>query len=625
MRITKAYTALTDDEARKNWELYGNPDGPGATSFGIALPSWIVEKENSILVLGLYALVFMVALPTVVGIWWYRSVKYGQDQVLLDTTQIYYYYITGNPHMMLKRVLMIISCSVEFHKKANSEVVERPSDNIEVPKLMKELPNLGEKNRDGPLGCGYSVKARALIFAHLSRIKLPPNTLELDKSYVVKKCPILIQEFVQCVANLTIIALAGRVPRIPHLDTLENAMKLSRLIVQALWDNKSPLLQLPHITEESLRYFTSRKQSIRNIHQLAAMQDEKRRSMLRNITDEHYLDIMMVMSKMPLLDVEVRSEVLDDEDSGTITARAIVTVTVTLTRQPLSVLFDQSSDQTNEQQDYEAGDCSENCELIGNGNVTNNVNNPLQAKPRNIWSKNKKKKKTSKQTKSKRKAPGSTFVGKENTNQVSQTANAKVNNVQSLDKKVEKRESTQESNNIDKKEADKEPESNDEKDTDDLSDEEEWDKFQQRVFKKEKVLETKSKKSHSVHCPYFPDGKQEYWWIYLVDRKKHVLMTAPVLMTNLVTQEEIELKFTAPPKPGIYNYSVVVRSDSYIDFDVIKNIKFDVKQAKEIKDHPQWDIPEDEEATKEEDSAVEDSDLIASDDDDNDDDSDGYN
>lgn len=58
--------ALTDDEAKKNWELYGNPDGPSAMSFGIALPSWIVQKENSMLVLGLYALVFMVALPFMV-------------------------------------------------------------------------------------------------------------------------------------------------------------------------------------------------------------------------------------------------------------------------------------------------------------------------------------------------------------------------------------------------------------------------------------------------------------------------------------------------------------------------------------------------------------------------------
>lgn len=46
-------------------------------SFGIALPSWIVEKENSVWVLGLYALVFMVALPIVVS---------NSDWVLNKTT-----------------------------------------------------------------------------------------------------------------------------------------------------------------------------------------------------------------------------------------------------------------------------------------------------------------------------------------------------------------------------------------------------------------------------------------------------------------------------------------------------------------------------------------------------------
>jgi translocation protein SEC63 len=34
-------------------------------------------------VLGLYALVFMVALPTVVGMWWYKSIRYSGDQVWL--------------------------------------------------------------------------------------------------------------------------------------------------------------------------------------------------------------------------------------------------------------------------------------------------------------------------------------------------------------------------------------------------------------------------------------------------------------------------------------------------------------------------------------------------------------
>ena len=81
VRRPAAYQALTDDIARRNWELYGNPDGPGVMNFGIALPSWIVQKENSIWVLGVYTLVFMIALPTVVGIWWYNSIKFSGDQV----------------------------------------------------------------------------------------------------------------------------------------------------------------------------------------------------------------------------------------------------------------------------------------------------------------------------------------------------------------------------------------------------------------------------------------------------------------------------------------------------------------------------------------------------------------
>ena len=66
MKIAKAYEALTDEVSRENWEKYGNPDGPQAATFGIALPAWIVEKQNSIWVLVAYMSVFAVVLPIVV-------------------------------------------------------------------------------------------------------------------------------------------------------------------------------------------------------------------------------------------------------------------------------------------------------------------------------------------------------------------------------------------------------------------------------------------------------------------------------------------------------------------------------------------------------------------------------
>lgn len=46
---------------------------------------------------------------------------------------------------------------------------------------MRDLPNLGDKNKEPPLCYPYSIKARALIHAHLSRLELPRLTLKSGK------------------------------------------------------------------------------------------------------------------------------------------------------------------------------------------------------------------------------------------------------------------------------------------------------------------------------------------------------------------------------------------------------------------------------------------------------------
>lgn len=105
---------------------------------------------------------------------------------------------------------MILGASLEFSKKYNSEIVERDSDNEEVPQLIKKLPNLNEKNKEVPLCYTYSIKARAIIHAHLSRLVLNPNTLEEDRRYIIAKCPYLIQEQVSCVNQLILLAYSRR-------------------------------------------------------------------------------------------------------------------------------------------------------------------------------------------------------------------------------------------------------------------------------------------------------------------------------------------------------------------------------------------------------------------------------
>lgn len=604
MMLTKAYQALTDDVAKENWEKYGNPDGPGAMSFGIALPSWIVEKENSVWVLGLYGLVFMVALPSVVGMWWYRSIRFSGDKVLLDTSQMYFYFFHKTPHMLLKRVIMILGASLEFDRQYNKQVVERLSDNDEVPALIRQLPNLNEKCKEHPLCRLYSIKARAIIHAHLSRIPLNPDTLEKDRQLIVKKCPYLIQEMVSCVHQLVMLAYARRVPRIPTLETIENCMKLSPMVIQALWEFKSPLMQLPHIGEDNLHYIM-KKRHLKNLQQFAQLKPEETRVLLRSLTDFEYDNVMRVLGKMPLIDFSIRCEVIDDENTNVVTAGAIVTVTVTLIRKDMKVLFGDTTTPAKESiKEEEALD-----DTPEEGAPSNNTAPPKKQ----TWSK---------QGKRGGKGKGGKKGGvKPKTNKVTTTTTttataAAANEIQKSPKPTSstandaqqdqsKHNSGDESDDseIDEKESvagsvsDDDEKKNSSLDDDD---DEEWDRLQQKLNKREK-LEGKSRISHTVHCPMYPEEKQEYWWTYICDRKSRTLLTAPYHVTSLKDREEIQLKFTAPRWAGVYTFTVCLRSDSYLGMDQQQELKLDVKKAPvPPADHPQWDISESESEHKDE-------------------------
>merc|ERR1712243_457223 len=102
------------------------------------------------------------------------------------------------------------------------------------------------------------------------------------------------------------------------------------------------------------------------------------------------------------------------------------------------------------------------------------------------------------------------------------------------------------------------------------------------------------------------NDKQEFWWCYIADRKNHQLITPPNHVTSLIDREEVELKFTAPQKPGHYSFTVCLKSDSYLGVDVQEEIKLEVAEARQpIEEHPQWEFEDDEE---EEDSKEEESD-----------------
>ena len=64
---------------------------------------------------------------------------------------------------------------------------------------MRDLPNLGDKNKEAPLCYPYSIKARALIHAHLSRLELPRLTLKAGKAARISQgCHMLLKKLAIC-------------------------------------------------------------------------------------------------------------------------------------------------------------------------------------------------------------------------------------------------------------------------------------------------------------------------------------------------------------------------------------------------------------------------------------------
>jgi len=53
-------------------------------------------------------------------------------------------------------------------------------------------------------------------------------------------------------------------------------------------------------------------------------------------------------------------------------------------------------------------------------------------------------------------------------------------------------------------------------------------------------------------------------------------------VTSLVDEETIDVKFPAPSKPGSYQYTMCLKSDSYIDMDLYQTLKVSSNMTQRI-------------------------------------------
>jgi translocation protein SEC63 len=285
--MSKAYSALLDEEVRNNWMQYGHPDGKQSFSIGIALPKLMISEGNGKYVLLLYALILGVGLPYIVGKWWYGTQALTKDGVIIASAgKMFREY---KEEITVGGVAAATSTGEEFQDllkgaKADAGLSKIEKSVVAADSRPSDQDRLQLKEIDDP----FRRKVLALLWAYLARVDLGDPTLENEK-YAVAPIAFLLND------SFTSIALAFGV-----VAPLLASYHASQHIIQALLPDSSPLLQLPNFTPKMVQAIEGTDaKSHMSLQKFMSLPQSARRKLAADLSDSQYATAMQVVQQMP--------------------------------------------------------------------------------------------------------------------------------------------------------------------------------------------------------------------------------------------------------------------------------------------------------------------------------------
>lgn len=320
VEINKAYKTLTDEVSRKNWEEYGNPDGPTTYSLGIALPSWLVDSKNAFWVLALYGLGFGVLVPFLVSRTWNSSKKYTKDNILQSTMALFFKDMKAK--MSIKELAELIGQADEFDPE-NFKWTS-PFGTEETEKFLnfvKSVPVYNDKFELSTTKSRKMTESFTRVYCHLfcqfHRIELPHESWKIDHVLVITKA-------VHLASGMLKIALV----RDWTVSSL-NSITLTQFLIQGVWEHHLPILQLPHFTADTAATYLNvcKKPTIRDF--LSLTEKERSEALAHmNLSPGQLDDIFRVARSFPDCNIlNVDFKILGQEE---ITPEGVITCLVKL-------------------------------------------------------------------------------------------------------------------------------------------------------------------------------------------------------------------------------------------------------------------------------------------------------
>lgn len=314
--LNKAQSALLDEEARANYEKYGNPDGPSSMKIGIGLPPFLVEKENQIVVLLCFFVILLIVVPMIVLSYWQRTKKYHSNGLQHETIHLLASMVTKETKGF--DFPQMLAASAE-----SRELQLRPSEDSIITEIGRVCKVFGRLKFKTPI----VVRNYYLILAYLQRLHVEKDTdslkltpeLKADMHTLIKASAMQMSAIVDVNVFRKFLSLA--------LD----AINFKRQIIQAIpFSSPSPsLLQIPHITPEVVQsMMKSGSGAVANLQDFIAQKPEERR-LPAGLSESQRADIDHFCQHVTDLELFTRAETTDESE---ICVGDIVTITCKIVR-----------------------------------------------------------------------------------------------------------------------------------------------------------------------------------------------------------------------------------------------------------------------------------------------------
>lgn len=243
---------LTDDVARENFQKYGNPDGPGTFSVAIAMPKFLLEKENHIQVLLVSFFFLLVVVPGFLYMHFKDDTVKDERGVLLANKQIFAKKL--NEMMIQKNLPQVAAVTVEFQSigaRSQEEVDLMKKilrDNEEIKELMPKAVSRNTQN--------MNMLPLVVILSHMMQVPEIKNpAFRENLAHILKLGPQHIAMMIELGSELNAAHRMGASPKQLKARNFKDIIEFSQHFVQGLWFGAEPLLQLPYFTPDEVKNY----------------------------------------------------------------------------------------------------------------------------------------------------------------------------------------------------------------------------------------------------------------------------------------------------------------------------------------------------------------------------------